>query len=74
MKIIVLVDPLGNTQTIVKGVAGPSCRDASAFLEPHLGTIIEDVPTEEYSALPIQEEVQDANTTSNNLRRVNRIY
>lgn len=74
MKIIVLVDRLGNTQTIVKGVAGATCLGASKFLESKLGTVIEDVPTEEYSAVQTIEEVQNGTRNTNELRQVNRIY
>lgn len=55
MKIVVLVDKEGNTQTIVKGVQGSACMSASRFLTDNLGTIIEDTQTEEYSGLVLTE-------------------
>lgn len=48
MQIIVLVDKNGATQTVVKGAKGASCVKATEFLHSALGTVTQDVPTEDY--------------------------
>ena len=48
MQIIILVDKQGETQTIVKGAKGTSCVQATEFLFSQLGTVTQDIPTEDY--------------------------
>lgn len=48
MQIIILVDKEGGTQTVVKGAKGASCVKATEFLHSALGTITQDIPTEDY--------------------------
>lgn len=48
MQIIILVDKQGETQTIVKGAKGTSCVQATEFLHSTLGTVTQDIPTEDY--------------------------
>ena len=52
-QIVLLVDKEGQSQTIVKGVAGPSCKDKSAFLTSALGTVRENIHTEEYEGIQL---------------------
>lgn len=59
MKIIVLIDKEGNTQTVVKGVQGPSCVAASKFLTDKLGDVISDVKTEEYDGFVLTDVAQE---------------
>lgn len=58
MQIIVLVDKQGATQTIVKGAKGSSCVNATEFLHSALGTVTQDIPTEEYYE-PAQQTTQN---------------
>ena len=48
MQIIILVDKQGETQTVVKGAKGTSCVQATEFLHSALGTVTQDIPTEDY--------------------------
>ena len=47
MRIEITVQPDGQTTVETKGFAGPSCRDASRFIEQALGQRISDLPTSE---------------------------
>lgn len=53
MQIVVLIDKSGDSQTLVKGEAGPTCMQTSKFLTDALGTIISDTPTEEYEGIQL---------------------
>ncbi|WZO96055.1 DUF2997 domain-containing protein [Isosphaeraceae bacterium EP7] len=44
----VTVDPLGRTTVRTAGFAGPSCREASRFVEAALGTATAEVLTAEF--------------------------
>ena len=49
MKIIeILVSPKGETKVQTRGFAGPSCREASRFLEDALGQRLAEQTTAEY--------------------------
>lgn len=44
----ILVSPQGSTSVTTKGFAGPSCREASQFLEQALGQPAEEHRTAEF--------------------------
>ncbi|MBX7165138.1 MAG: DUF2997 domain-containing protein [Pirellulales bacterium] len=44
----ILVSPEGQTQLQTRGIAGPSCQEASRFLETALGQVTAEQRTAEY--------------------------
>lgn len=67
-QIILLVEPDGNSEMIVKGSPGASCRSVSEFLSSELGTVSSDTPTEEYYC-----ETQVQETENNTHQQVRRL-
>lgn len=53
--IVVTVSPNGEVKIKVVGISGSSCKAFSRFLEEALGEVVEDVPTEEFYARPVQQ-------------------
>ena len=56
MQIIILVDKQGETQTVVKGAKGTSCVQATEFLHSALGTVMQDIPTEDYYDTQVEQQ------------------
>ena len=56
----VIVSPTGETKVQTKGFAGPSCRDASRFVEEALGQRSgEQFTSEFYAEQPVQRLAQE---------------
>lgn len=74
-KIIVMVDKNGGVETVVKGQNGAKCTQMTADLLQKLGTVTENVPTEEYYAMEMVQQTQtQEQTQTETLYQVNRGY
>ena len=59
MKIEIIVTPEGRTTIQTLGFTGPSCRDASRFIEQALGQqVAENLTAEFYQAQPVGQRQQ----------------
>ena len=58
MKIELIVSPTGEVQLSTLGFTGPSCRDASRFLEQALGRSVAEQLTPEYHQQPITQSTE----------------
>lgn len=66
-QIILLVEPSGASEMIVKGSPGASCQSVSKFLTDKLGTVEKEVFTEEYY---VETQAQEVNTSAQRVRVV----
>ncbi len=66
-QIILLVEPSGASEMIVKGSPGSSCKSVSKFLTDNLGTVESEVLTEEYFT---ENQAQEVNTSAQRVRVV----
>lgn len=41
------IKPDGTIETVVNGVSGPSCKDATAWLAT-IGSVVDETPTDDY--------------------------
>ena len=54
-RIIITVDPKGQTQVETQGFQGAGCREASRFVEQALGKPLSERLTAEFHASPVSE-------------------
>lgn len=51
-EITLTFDEEGNISAVVEGIAGPSCSDASKWLDD-LGNVVQDIATPDYYTTPV---------------------
>jgi hypothetical protein len=56
----VIVSPTGETKVETRGFSGPSCRDASRFVEEALGQRVSEQLTAEFHATAAQDAVRQS--------------
>lgn len=58
MKIEIIVSPTGETTVQTRGFVGPSCRDASRFIEQALGQRLSEQVTAEFHQVTDAQQTQ----------------